>query len=78
MKLLPRIKKNTSYLQYLKKIVQTKDIQYGGDNNYSYYLNKQINSTFTFRNIYEIIVKKTISNLPTKIVVDMMTYHQNY
>ena len=29
-------------------------------------LNKQINSTFTFKNIDEIIVKKTINNLPTK------------
>ena len=43
-----------------------KDIQYDGDKNYSYYLNKQINSTFTFKNIDEIIVKKTINNLPTK------------
>ena len=39
-----------------------KDIQH----EYSYYLNKQINSTFTFKNIDEIIVKKTINNLPTK------------
>ena len=45
-----------------------KDIQYDGNKNYSYYLNKQINSTFTFKNkfIYEIIVKKTINNLQTK------------
>ena len=43
-----------------------KDIQYDGNKNYSYYLNKQINSTFTFKNIDEIIVKKTINNLPTK------------
>ena len=39
---------------------------YDGNKNYSYYLNKQINSTFTFKNIDEIIVKKTINNLPTK------------
>ena len=43
-----------------------KDIQYDGNKNYGYYLNKQINSTFTFKNIDEIIVKKTINNLPTK------------
>ena len=47
-----------------------KDIQCDGNKNYSYYLNKQINSTFTFKNIDEIIVKKTIkktiNNLPTK------------
>ena len=43
-----------------------KDIQYDGNKNYSYYLNKQINSTFTFKNIDEIIIKKTINNLPTK------------
>ena len=41
-----------------------KYIQYDGNKNYSYYLNKQIHSTFT--NIDEIIVKKTINNLPTK------------
>ena len=40
-----------------------KDIQYDGNKNY---LNKKINSTFTFKNIDEIIVKKTINNLPTK------------
>ena len=43
-----------------------KDIQYDGNKNYSYYLNKHIHSTFTFKNIDEIIVKKTINNLPTK------------
>ena len=43
-----------------------KYIQYDGNKNYSYYLNKQIHSTFTFKNIDEIIVKKTINNLPTK------------
>ena len=42
------------------------DIKYDGNKNYSFYLNKQINSTFTFKNIDEIIVKKTINNLPTK------------
>ena len=43
-----------------------KYIKCGGNKNYSYYLNKQINSTFTFKNIDGIIVKKTINNLPTK------------
>ena len=42
------------------------DIKYDGNKNYSFYLNKQINSTFTFKNIDEIIVKKTINNLPAK------------
>ena len=42
------------------------DIKYDGNKNYSFYLNKQINSTFTFKNIDKIIVKKTINNLPTK------------
>ena len=41
------------------------DIKYDGNKNYSYYLNKQINSTFTLKNIDEIIVMKTINNLPT-------------
>ena len=43
-----------------------KGIQYDGNKNYSYYLNQKKNSTFTFKNIDEIIVKKTINNLPTK------------
>ena len=88
MKFLQRIKQNTSYPLFLKKMEHitdniniankcniyftnvgqkiAKDIQYDGNKNYSYYLNKQINSTFTFKNIDEIIVKKTINNLPTK------------
>ena len=55
---------NTFFTNVGQKI--SKDIQYDGNKNYSYYLNKQINSTFTFKNIDEIIVKKTINNLPTK------------
>ena len=55
---------NTFFTNVGQKIA--KDIQYDGNKNYSYYLNKQINSTFTFKNIDEIIVKKTINNLPTK------------
>ena len=67
---------NTFFTNVGQKIA--KDIQYDGNKNYSYYLNKQINSTFTFKNIDEIIVKKTINNLPKKIVVDTMIYHRNY
>ena len=55
---------NTFFKNVGQKIA--KDIQYDGNKNYSYYLNKQINSTFTFKNIDEIFVKKTINNLPTK------------
>ena len=43
-----------------------KIFNYDGNKNYSNYVNKQINSTFTFKNIDKIIVKKTINNLPTK------------
>ena len=56
---------NTFFINVGQKIA--KDIQYEGNKIYSYYLNKQINSTFTkaftFKNIAEIIVK---NNLPTK------------
>ena len=56
---------NTFFLTNVGQKI-AKDIQYDGNKNYSYYLNKQINSTFNFKNIAEIIVKKTINNLPTK------------
>ena len=55
---------NTFFTNVGQKIAT--DIKYDGNKNYSFYLNKQINSTFTFKNIDEIIVKKTINNLPTK------------
>ena len=51
---------NTCFSQNYVGQKIAKDIQYDGKKNYSYYLNKQIHSTFTFKNIDEIIVKKTI------------------
>ena len=52
----------------LTNIAQTiaTDIKYDGNKNYSYYLNKHINTVFKFQNIDEETVKKTIQNLPTK------------
>ena len=57
---------NSFFFTNVGQKIAAKDMQYDGNKNYSYYLNKQINSTFTFKNIDEIIVKKTINNLPTK------------
>ena len=45
---------------------------------YSYYLNKNVTSTFTFEHIDEETVWKTINNLPTKTAVDLMVSQQNY
>ena len=56
---------NTFFFTNVGQKIAT-DIKYDGNKNYSFYLNKQINSTFTFKNIDDIIVKKTINNLPTK------------
>ena len=59
---------NNKFNSFFTKVGQkiAKDIQYDGNKNDSYYLNKKVNSTFIFKNIDEIIVKKTINNLPTK------------
>lgn len=42
------------------------DIKYAGNKTYSSFLNKQINSTFTFEKVGEDTVKKVIQSLPTK------------
>ena len=44
----------------------TQWIKYKGSKKYSYYLNKNVTSTFTFDHIDEETVRKTINNLPTK------------
>ena len=41
-------------------------IDYVGNKDYNYYLNKEIHSSFTFVNIDEAVVKKTINNLQAK------------
>ena len=41
-------------------------IDYVGNKDYNYYLNKDIHSSFTFVNIDEAAVKKTINNLQAK------------
>ena len=41
-------------------------IHYVGKKDYNYYLNKQIHSSFTFVNIDEAVVKKTINNRQAK------------
>ena len=42
------------------------EIKYDGNKNYKYYLNKRIDTIFTFQNIDEETVRKTIQNLPSK------------
>ena len=44
----------------------TNEIRYDGNKNYSYYLDKHIESVFRFHNIDEETVRKTIQNLPSK------------
>ena len=41
-------------------------MKYDGNKNYKYYLNKRIDTVFTFQNIDEETVRKTIQNLPSK------------
>ena len=41
-------------------------IQYDGNKDYSYYLKKQVDSVFRFKNVDEETVKKNIESLPTK------------
>ena len=52
-------------------------IDYFGNKDYNYYLNKEIHSYFIFVNIDEAVVKKTINNLQAKVVVDMMEFPLN-
>ena len=42
------------------------NIKYKGFHDHSYYLNKKVNSVFTFKNIEEYTVKRIINNLPNK------------
>ena len=42
------------------------DIKYEGTTDFTYYLNRQINSTFKIQNVDEEAVKKVTHNLPTK------------
>lgn len=53
---------------YFTNIGQTiaQGIKYKGNKNYSYYLNKNVNSVFTFQSVDEETIRKTINNLPTK------------
>ena len=51
-----------------------KFIQYKGNKDYNYYLNKTVNSVFTFKNVDEETVKNTINNLPQKPAVDLMEF----
>ena len=53
---------------FFTNIAQTlaREIKYDGNKNYMYYLNKRIDTVFTFPNIDEETVRKTIQNLPSK------------
>ena len=53
---------------FFTNIAQTlaREIKYDGNKNYNYYLNKRIDTVFTFQNIDEETVRKTIQNLPSK------------
>ena len=51
-----------------------KCIQYKGNKYYNCYLNKTVNSVFTFKNVDEETVKNTINNLPKKPAVDLMEF----
>ena len=53
---------------FFTNITQTlaREIKYDGNKNYKYYLNKRIDTVFTFQNIDEETVRKTIQNLPSK------------
>lgn len=42
------------------------NIKYKGFHDHSYYLNKKVNSVFTFNKIEEYTVKRIINNLPNK------------
>ena len=57
-----------TFNNYFTNIAQTivNDIKYEGTKDFSYYLNRQIHSTFKINNIDEEAVKKIIHNLPTK------------
>ena len=57
-----------AFTNYFTNIAQTivNDIKYEGTKDFTYYLNRQINSTFKIQNVDEEAVNKIIHNLPTK------------
>ena len=57
-----------TFNNYFTNIAQTivNDIEYEGTKDFSYYLNRQIHSTFKINNVDEEAVKTIIHNLPTK------------
>ena len=57
-----------SFNNYFRNIAQTivNDIKHEGTKDFSYYLNRQINSTFKINNVDEEAVQIIIHNLPTK------------
>ena len=57
-----------TFNNYFTNIAQTivNDIKYEGTKDFSYYLNRQIHSSFKINNVDEEAVKKIIYNLPTK------------
>ena len=57
-----------TFNNYFTNIAQTivNDIKYEGTKDFSYYLNRQIHSSFQINNVDEEAVKKIIYNLPTK------------
>jgi metal-dependent amidase/aminoacylase/carboxypeptidase family protein len=57
-----------TFNNYFTNIAQTivNDIKYKGTKDFSYYLNRQIHSTYKINNVAEEAVKIIIHNLPTK------------
>ena len=62
------------FIKYSTNIRQsiTQRSQYKGSKKYSYYLNKNVTSAFTFQNVDEETVRKTINNLTRKPAVDLL------
>ena len=52
-------------------------IDYVGTKDYNYFRNKDIHSSFTFVNIDEAVVEKTINNIQAKVVVDVKGFPLN-
>ena len=57
-----------TFNNYFTNIAQTivNDIKFGGTKEFSYYLNRQIHSTFKINSVDQKAVKIIIHNLPTK------------
>ena len=49
-----------------------KNIKYKGIRGHTYYLNKIVESKFTFKYVEEDVIKRTIIIYPTKVPMDMM------